>query len=95
MILGTLGVNSKRKHFGRFWSIKVKKTAKSQFSLLGTVGDGVKNNILTASSLKTMTVQRVYEGVTSRASRVKCVTTKDLTASDVDQGRPRNILAAR
>jgi hypothetical protein len=39
----------KRKHFRRFWSIKVKKTAKSQFSLLGTVPDGVKALHMTAS----------------------------------------------
>jgi hypothetical protein len=30
----------------------VKKTAKSQFSMLGTVGDGVKSNALTASNIK-------------------------------------------
>ena len=29
----------------------MKKTAKSQFSMLGTVGDGVKSNFLTASNL--------------------------------------------
>ena len=38
-------------------AIKVKKTAKSQFSLLGTVGDGVKSNIMTASNNKTMTIR--------------------------------------
>jgi hypothetical protein len=30
----------------------VKKTAKSQFSMLGTVGDGVKSNFLTALDVK-------------------------------------------
>ena len=38
--------------FGRFWCIKVKKTAKSQKSKLGTVADGVKRNSLTASGVK-------------------------------------------
>ena len=42
--------------------------------MLGTVYDGVKKAILTASRVKTMTTQKKPEGVASRASRVKCVT---------------------
>jgi hypothetical protein len=38
----------------RFWSIKVKKTAKSLFSMLGTVPDGVKGHNLTASDVSTI-----------------------------------------
>jgi hypothetical protein len=65
VILGTLGEKSgKRKQFGRFWSIKVKKTPKSKFSLLGTVGDGVKKEILTASRVISMTTQYRIEGIT-------------------------------
>jgi hypothetical protein len=70
----------KRSHFGRFWSIKVKKTAKSQFSMLGTVGDGVKSNSLTASRVVLTASKRqelksvVDDGVTHRASKVICVT---------------------
>jgi hypothetical protein len=44
----------KRSYFGRFWSIKVKKTAKSLFSMLGTVPDGVKSHNLTASDVSTI-----------------------------------------
>jgi hypothetical protein len=52
----------------------VKKMAKSQFSKLGTVGDGVKKKTLTVSRVICMTAQYKREGVTSRASRVKDVT---------------------
>ena len=36
----------------------MKKTAKSLFSLLGTVDDGVKKKILTASRVKVVTAQK-------------------------------------
>ena len=52
----------------------MKKMAKSQFSMLGTVGDGVKSNILTASRVKTMTAQKVHEGVTRKSVKSKHVT---------------------
>jgi hypothetical protein len=42
----------------------VTKMAKSQFSMLGTVGDGVKSNFLTASNLNNKNL-RVHEGVKS------------------------------
>ena len=35
----------KRSYFGRFWSIKVKKTAKYQKSMLKIQGDGVQTNM--------------------------------------------------
>jgi hypothetical protein len=53
----------------------VKKTAKSQFSMLGTVGDGVKSKILTASDAQTIFYREFMTASRSRASRVKCVTT--------------------
>ena len=51
------------KHFGRFWSTKVKKTAKSQFSLLGTVPDGVKSLQVMASRVtKEVEVEDTRDG---------------------------------
>ena len=40
----------------------MKKTAKSQFSMLGTVDDGVKKEFLTASNIKNKN-PRVHDGV--------------------------------
>ena len=42
--------------------------------MLETVYDGVKKEFLMASRVKTMTTQYKNEGVTSRASRVNCIT---------------------
>jgi hypothetical protein len=55
VILGTWRVNSgKEAILDVFWSIKVKKTAKSLFSMLGTVPDGVKSHNLTALDVSTI-----------------------------------------
>lgn len=51
------------KHFARFWSIKVKKTIKSQFSLLGTISDGVKALHMTVSRVtKEVDVENTHDG---------------------------------
>ena len=42
--------------------------------MLGTVDDGVKKDLMTASRAKWMTTQRKRDGVRSRASRVNLVT---------------------
>jgi hypothetical protein len=52
----------------------VKKTAKSQFFMLGTVPDGVKSNFLTASDVKRIKIREFMKASPSRASRVNCVT---------------------
>ena len=74
---------------------KSEENAKDLIFHAGTVFDVVKRKNLTTSRVIIMTVQKKPEGVTSRASRVKRVTACNMTASHVDQGSPRIILAAR
>ena len=45
------GENHKRSNFGRFWSEKVRKTTKSQKTMLWIVADGVTTYKVTASSV--------------------------------------------
>ena len=53
---------------------KREENAKDLIFHAGTVFDGVKRKIMTASRVIFMMIQKNHEGVTSRASRVKCVT---------------------
>ena len=81
-----------------FLEHKTEENAKDLIFHARTVFDGVKRKNLTASRVNIMTTQYKHEGVTSRASRVKSVTAckrDNMTASDVDQGSPRIILAVR
>ena len=62
----------------------MKKTAKSLFSMLGTVPDGVKSKILTASDAYTIILPRVHDGVKSHR----------LTASEIMNNIYREMVTA-